>query len=77
MPVLNECECFAVLAVCDEVTRVAKDGALLESERIDGSERVGRELRVLEPELFLNKVRELCIRGSVAGTQTPRDIPHC
>jgi len=48
---------------------VAKDRALLEAERGDGAERAGGQLRVLEPELLLDAVRERRVSISMAGAQ--------
>ena len=76
LAVRNERERLAELAVRDEVARVAKKRALLEAERVDGAERAGGQLGVLEPELLLDAVGERRVGIGVAGAQAPRDLAH-
>jgi hypothetical protein len=69
-------EGLAELAVRDEVAGVTEERALLEAERVDGAERAGRQLRVLEPELLLDAVGERRVGIGVAGAQAPRELAH-
>ena len=73
---LDEGERLPILAIRDEVARMAKQRALLKAKRIDRAERPRRHFGFLESELLLNVVRERRVRISVADTQTPRDLTH-